>query len=60
MEIEVTEEGVGAVQGEDLVNNVVAFAVWIRGLGGREGNGREDVGGAAGLRTEGEQRDVAD
>ena len=49
-DLEVAEEGVGAEEGEDLVEAVVGFAVRVdvEGVCGR-GKGWERVGGAAGF-----------
>lgn len=61
LDLEVAEEGVGAEEGEDLVEDVVALAVRVgRLVGGqrrvREGEG---VGRTAGLCSERQEREVA-
>jgi hypothetical protein len=59
-DFEVAEEGVGAEEGEDFVEDVVGFGVrvdveWVGG-GGQRGEG---VGGAAGFGAEGEEGEVS-
>lgn len=62
LDLKVAEEGVGAEQGEDLVEDVVALAVRVGRLVGRQRRrrDREGVGGPARLGPEGEEREVAD
>ena len=61
LDLEVAEEGVGAVQVEDFVERVVAFVVGADGyVGGCGcGQGGEGVGWAAGAGSEGEEGDVS-
>ena len=60
LDLKVAEERVGAEEREDLVEDVVALVVWVGRLVGGERDGREGVGGAAGLGAKGEEREVAD
>jgi hypothetical protein len=62
LDLKVSEECVGAEEGEDLVEDIVALAVGVGRLVGRQrrrGVG-EGVGRASGLGTEREEREVAD
>lgn len=62
LNLKISEEGVGAEEGEHLVQDVVALAVGVGRLaGGERGRGEgEAVGWAAGFGAEGEEREVAD
>lgn len=60
LDLEVAEEGVGAEEGEDLVEDVVALRVRVGRLVGGEGDERERVGRAAGLGPQREEGEVAD
>lgn len=62
LDLKVAEECVGAEEGEDLVEDIVALTVGVGRLVGRQrrrGVG-EGVGRASGLGTEREEREVAD
>jgi len=60
LDLEIAEEGVGAEEGEDLVEGVVGLVVAVDvELGGAGGEGGEGVGGAAGAGAEGEEGEVA-
>lgn len=61
LDLKVAEEGVGAEQREDLVEDVVALRVRVRALGGGQGRVRDGkgVGRAADLGAEGQQGEVA-
>jgi hypothetical protein len=59
-DLEVAEEGIGAEQREDFVEDVVGFRVWVDVKGGGVGRvGRKGVGGAAGFGAKGEEGEVA-
>lgn len=59
--LKVAEEGVCAEERQHLVEDVVALAVRVGGLGGRQGGVEgEGVGRAAGLGAQREEREVAD
>jgi hypothetical protein len=62
LNLEVAEEGVGAEEGEDLVEDIVALTVGVGRLVGGQGWrwDRQDVGRPAGLCPEREEREVAD
>jgi hypothetical protein len=62
LDLKVSEECVGAEKGEDLVEDVVALAVGVGRLVGRQGRRgvRQSVGRTSGLGTEREERKVAD
>jgi hypothetical protein len=61
LDLEVAEEGVGAEEGEDLVEDVVALAVRVGGLvrGERWRGEGECVGRATGLGAQGQKGEVA-
>ena len=60
LDLEVAEEGVGAEEGEGLVEDVVGLAVRVDVVGvAGGGQGGEGVGGAAGLGAEREEGKVA-
>lgn len=62
LDLEVAEEGVGAEEGEDLIEGVVAVGLGVGGLVGRQrrvGQG-EGVGWAAGLGPQREEGEVPD
>lgn len=61
LDLEVPEESVGAVEGEDFVEGVVGLVVRVRGRFGRgcvRGEGWEGVGGAAGAGAKGGEGEV--
>jgi hypothetical protein len=59
-DLEVAEEGIGAEQREDFIEDVVGFRVWVDVEGGGVGwESGEGVGGAAGFGAEGEEGEVA-
>lgn len=62
MDLKVAEERVGAEEGEDLVEDIIALAVGVGRLVGRQRRRgvRQGVGRASGLGTEREEREVAD
>lgn len=62
LDLEVAEEGVGAEEGEDLVEDVVRLRVRVRRLAGGQGGVRrwQDVGWPARLGAQGEEGHVSD
>lgn len=62
LDLEVAEEGVGAEQGEDLVEDVVGLGLGVGGLVGGEGRVGEGqgVGRPAGLGAQRQEGEVAD
>lgn len=61
LDLKVAEKGVGAEEGDDLVEDVVALRVRVGGLGGGEGRAwdGQGVGRAADLCAQGQERKVA-
>lgn len=60
LDLEVAEEGVGAEEGEDLVEDVVALGVRVRGFKGGQRYRRQGVGRTAGLCPQRQEGEVAD